>query len=111
MICCRNAAFSASRHVFDLKSETTTASSRWISAIIAADASRIRHRVKLDGDFGTHTHVAKRLGRPQSYVSKVESGERRLDVAEFVEIAVAVDADPVRMLKQAISATTKHTEP
>lgn len=49
--------------------------------------------------------VANRLGVPQSYVSKVESGERRLDVAEFVEIALALGADPVRMLKRAIQSS------
>ena len=31
--------------------------------------------------------VADILGKPQSYVSKIESGERRLDVAEMKKLA------------------------
>ena len=31
--------------------------------------------------------VARRLGKPQSYLSKCESGERRVDVVELAEFA------------------------
>ncbi len=35
----------------------------------------------------TQAEVALRLRRPQSFVSKCESGERRVDVVELVEFA------------------------
>lgn len=43
----------------------------------------------------TQSQLASRLGKPQSYVSKYESGERRIDVVEFVKICnvIGVDAD------------------
>jgi transcriptional regulator with XRE-family HTH domain len=42
----------------------------------------------------TQVALAKKLGRPQSFVSKFERGERRLDVAEFLDIARALGLDP-----------------
>jgi len=39
--------------------------------------------------------LALRLGRDQSWISLIESSQRRLDVVEFIEIARALDADPV----------------
>jgi transcriptional regulator with XRE-family HTH domain len=47
----------------------------------------------------TQQVLAKRLGKPQSFVAKYEGGERRLDVIEFVVIARAIGADPVRILR------------
>jgi transcriptional regulator with XRE-family HTH domain len=47
----------------------------------------------------TQAEVAERLGRPQSFVAKYEGGERRLDVIEFIEVARAMDIDPVKMLR------------
>jgi len=44
--------------------------------------------------------LAKRLGKPQSFVAKYEGGERRLDVVEFITIAQALDADAVRLFRR-----------
>ncbi|KML69188.1 helix-turn-helix domain-containing protein [Pectobacterium peruviense] len=45
----------------------------------------------------TQENLANALGRPQSFVAKIENGERRLDVVEFVHIAhlLSVDASIV----------------
>lgn len=39
----------------------------------------------------TQVQVAERLDVPQSFVSKYESGERRLDVIELRHVAEAID--------------------
>ncbi len=41
----------------------------------------------------TQTTLAKKLSRPQSFVSKYERGERRLDLVEFLEVADALGID------------------
>lgn len=46
----------------------------------------------------TQVALAKKLGRPQSFVSKFEQGERRLDVLEFIDIARALRVDPCRVI-------------
>ena len=48
----------------------------------------------------TQETVAARLGKPQSFVSKYESGERRLDVVEFFQAVKALDEDAFNLLKE-----------
>lgn len=47
------------------------------------------------------TEIATRLDKPQSFISKVENRERRIDVAEFVQICGVIGVSPVAILKQA----------
>jgi transcriptional regulator with XRE-family HTH domain len=63
--------------------------------------NRLRHLlVRARKDAGlTQAKLAKRLSRPQSFVSKIECGERRLDVIEFFEMAHAIGIDPYAFLK------------
>ena len=41
----------------------------------------------------TQVELAQKLKYPQSFISKYENGERRLDFTEFVEIAQALNID------------------
>jgi transcriptional regulator with XRE-family HTH domain len=47
--------------------------------------------------------LAKKLGRPQSFIAKYEGGERRIDLIEFVAIVRALDADPVKLFADLIA--------
>jgi len=51
----------------------------------------------------TQIEVAARLGRPQSFVSKYENGERRLDVVEFLEVSRAIECDPIKLIRSLVS--------
>jgi transcriptional regulator with XRE-family HTH domain len=50
----------------------------------------------------TQEQLAKRLGRPQSFVAKYEGGERRLDMVEFLWVTKAMKVDPLRVLRTLI---------
>lgn len=52
----------------------------------------------------TQTELARLLHRPQSYISKYENGERRLDVLEFIEVAKALKADPSEIVMEIFHA-------
>jgi transcriptional regulator with XRE-family HTH domain len=47
--------------------------------------------------------LAERLGKPQSFIAKYEGGERRLDVVEFIAIARALDADPIKLFRDFVA--------
>lgn len=51
--------------------------------------------------------LAKKLRKPQSFVAKYEGGERRLDVIEFIVIAEALGADPIKLLRRFQKAKTR----
>ena len=49
----------------------------------------------------TQRELAKRLGKPHSYVSKIEVSERRIDVMELIHYLRAMRRSPVRFVKLA----------
>ena len=60
-------------------------------------ALRERHRL-------TQEEVARRLGKPQSFVSKYEGGERRLSMIEFIDVVRAIGEEPAAVLRKFIPA-------
>lgn len=42
--------------------------------------------------------LAKKLKQHQSFVARLEGGERRIDVVEFLELAEVIGFDPIRAL-------------
>lgn len=66
---------------------------RVISVLVAA-----RREAKM-----TQRDLALALKRPNSLVGRIEAGERRLDVIEFIEIARILGADPKRLFEQLLN--------
>jgi transcriptional regulator with XRE-family HTH domain len=48
----------------------------------------------------TQVQLAEKLGRPQSFVSKYERGERRLDFVEVFEIAQVLRIDVCHLVSE-----------
>lgn len=46
----------------------------------------------------TQVQLAAKLGKPQSYVSKYETGERKLSVGDFLVICEALKTKPEELL-------------
>jgi transcriptional regulator with XRE-family HTH domain len=55
----------------------------------------------------TQQQVADALKTHQSYVAKVEGGERRIDVVEFMELARALGVVPSNLLKKLETSASK----
>ncbi|AUB34866.1 MAG: helix-turn-helix transcriptional regulator [Nostoc sp. NMS7] len=48
----------------------------------------------------TQAELSAKLELPQSYVSKYERGERRLDVIEFLQVAQVLEIDPLAFIEE-----------
>ncbi len=48
--------------------------------------------------------LSERLQQPPNWIQRIESLERRVDVAEFIAIAKATGADPVELFREALDS-------
>ncbi len=55
----------------------------------------------------TQAAVAAKLGRYQSFVATVESGQRRIDVVEFLDFATAIGFDARDAIKKLMSVKSR----
>ena len=55
----------------------------------------------------TQHEVSARLKRPQSFIASIETGQRRVDVVELLDLAKAIGFDPYEALRRLARAATK----
>ena len=70
-------------------------------SVYSKDYKEIIERLKkarIEADLSQQA-VADKFGKPQSYISKIESGERRLDVAEMKKFAAIYNKPAAHFLK------------
>ncbi len=58
----------------------------------------------------TQAKLAQKLGKPQSYIAKYETGERRLDVIELLDILDAIGGDAAKFIAAFNSAKSEQSD-
>ena len=64
---------------------------------VGAALAAARRRARL-----TQQELARRVGKPQSFVSEYERGQRRVDIIEFILITRTLDTDPLSVLAEIV---------
>lgn len=59
----------------------------------------------------SQVELAKRLGNTQTFVSKCERGERRIDAVELVEFAEALGVPPLDLLGEYLEQRAARPQP
>ena len=59
----------------------------------------------------TQRELAEQLGKPQSFVSAYENGQRRIDILEFLRIVGALKLDPRTVFEQLADQVTATPPP
>jgi transcriptional regulator with XRE-family HTH domain len=85
-----------------------TEAALWVEAkhykIVGACLAAARRRANV-----TQQELAAKLGKPQSFVSEYERGQRRVDVIELIVISQALGIDPLSLFTE-IAKTVEHEE-
>ena len=67
---------------------------KWFCATVIESLIAARKKLGL-----TQLEVAQRLGKPQSYIAKIEGKDRKFDVVEFGALYEAIHQDPSELIR------------
>jgi transcriptional regulator with XRE-family HTH domain len=59
----------------------------------------------------TQRDLAARLGREQNFVGRIETGQRRIDLVEWVMLCRACGVDPVGEVTRLVAGLAPHVPP
>ena len=80
----------------------------WVEAehykIVGACLAAVRRRANV-----TQQALAATLGKPQSFVSEYERGQRRIDVIEFLLITQTLGIDPLAIFAEIVRSTAERS--
>ena len=86
--------------------DTMRAATKWIQTghyqVVGAALAAARQRANL-----TQVQLAKRLRKPQSAISAIEAGMRRVDLVEFLAIVRVLEGDPVEIFAEIVRSLPK----
>jgi transcriptional regulator with XRE-family HTH domain len=71
----------------------------WVSSHAYGEALAFLIRARMERRV-SQRELAKRLGKPRSFVTKIEARERRVDVVEFIAIARALGVSPGMLMAE-----------
>lgn len=81
------------------------AAAKWVQPehyhVVGAALAAARRRANL-----TQVELARRLGKPQSVISAIEAGTRRVDLVEFLAVVRALRADPIEIFTEIVGSST-----
>ncbi|MDG1418740.1 MAG: helix-turn-helix transcriptional regulator [Maricaulis sp.] len=84
----------------------SAAMTKTVSASASAEMIKILVKARMDAGV-TQVQLAKMLNKPQPWVSQVENNVRRIDVIEFYAVAVAIGADPEKLIGDVVKRIKK----
>lgn len=75
----------------------------WVTSEAYSALVEVLVQVRVDGGL-SQRDLAERLEKPRSYISKIETKERRIDVLELLDMAEALGIEPEALLRRITTA-------